>query len=191
MTLAGVVSRRWSFLTDVFPLFRLLTRCLLNPCPRFLPNHRLVQKLLSWTASSTSRSVFSTLYQLLWPVLGYSVIHLPGITYVKFSKTSEAADALEAMNGTQLGPGSRRIKVMIASRWVKSKRLYLPTTISNSSTLCDWNKSQRISTPGRQHIVAWFIDCNWLAYKYVWSIDHVKVWRCKLNSQTLSAIVSP
>lgn len=40
----------------------------------------------------------------------------PGVTYIKFSKTSEAAFALEEMNGKMLGSVGRPIKVMIASK---------------------------------------------------------------------------
>ncbi|ERL85711.1 hypothetical protein D910_03126, partial [Dendroctonus ponderosae] len=57
---------------------------------------------------------FGTIEEI-WMVTDKSTGENKGITYVKFSKTSEAANALEAMNGAQLGPGSRRIKVMIAS----------------------------------------------------------------------------
>lgn len=39
-----------------------------------------------------------------------------GVTYIKFSKTSEAAFALEEMNGKMLGSVGRPIKVMIASK---------------------------------------------------------------------------
>lgn len=38
------------------------------------------------------------------------------MTYIKFSKTSEAAFALEEMNGKTLGTIGRPIKVMIASK---------------------------------------------------------------------------
>lgn len=41
---------------------------------------------------------------------------LSGVTYIKFSKTSEAAFALEEMNGKMLGSVGRPIKVMIASK---------------------------------------------------------------------------
>lgn len=42
-----------------------------------------------------------------------------GVVYIKFSKTSEAARALEEMNGKSLGtpPGSRPLKVLVASRY--------------------------------------------------------------------------
>ncbi|XP_060516508.1 RNA-binding protein 45 [Cylas formicarius] len=38
-----------------------------------------------------------------------------GVTYVKFSKTSDAARALETLNGTSLVPGTRKVKIFIAS----------------------------------------------------------------------------
>jgi len=38
-----------------------------------------------------------------------------GISYVKFSKTSEAAEALEAMNGKSIGSDPRPLKIVIAS----------------------------------------------------------------------------
>jgi len=38
-----------------------------------------------------------------------------GISYVKFSKTSEAAEALEAMNGKSIGTDPRPLKIVIAS----------------------------------------------------------------------------
>lgn len=41
---------------------------------------------------------------------------LPGVAYVKFSKTSEAAKALEEMNGKLIGQSQRPIKVLVASR---------------------------------------------------------------------------
>lgn len=47
----------------------------------------------------------------------YVVLALTGVTYIKFSKTSEAAKAMEAMNGKVLGNSNNRpIKVMVASR---------------------------------------------------------------------------
>jgi len=39
-----------------------------------------------------------------------------GIAYVKFSKTSEAAAAMEALDGKHVGNGPRPIKVLIAHR---------------------------------------------------------------------------
>lgn len=43
-----------------------------------------------------------------------------GIVYIKYSKTSEAANALEEMNGKCLSvpSNSRPLKVLVASRWV-------------------------------------------------------------------------
>lgn len=43
-------------------------------------------------------------------------LSLPGVAYVKFSKTSEAAKALEEMNGKLIGKSQRPIKVLVASR---------------------------------------------------------------------------
>lgn len=46
-----------------------------------------------------------------------------GVTYIKFSKTSEAANALEDMNGRTIGDSNRSIKVVVAaSRDQGSKR---------------------------------------------------------------------
>ena len=39
-----------------------------------------------------------------------------GVAFVKFSKTSEAANACEALNGEMIGQSSRPIKVLIAAR---------------------------------------------------------------------------
>lgn len=41
-----------------------------------------------------------------------------GVAYVKFSRTSEAARACEALNGQLIGQSSRPIKVLIAARYV-------------------------------------------------------------------------
>jgi hypothetical protein len=58
-----------------------------------------------------------------------------GISYVKFAKTSEAADALEALNGKTIGSDPRPLKIVIASsrsaaggggqRDITALRLYL------------------------------------------------------------------
>lgn len=49
--------------------------------------------------------------------------HTVGVTYIKYAKTSEAAAAMEAMNGKTVGSSPRHIKVMIAaSRDQGSKR---------------------------------------------------------------------
>lgn len=43
-------------------------------------------------------------------------IIISGVVYIKFAKTSEAARALEEMNGKHVEGGSRPIKVLIAHR---------------------------------------------------------------------------
>lgn len=59
----------------------------------------------------------------LWMVKDKNTGEYKGITYIKYAKTSEAAHALEAMNGASLDMGTRRIRVMIAaSRDQGSKR---------------------------------------------------------------------
>lgn len=66
----------------------------------------------------------------LWSVLSvdfvqrmFSFGQIAGVVYIKFSKTSEAAKALEDMNGKTLGtpPGSRPLKVLVASRYQMRK----------------------------------------------------------------------
>lgn len=49
----------------------------------------------------------------------YNFKYSSGVVYIKFSKTSEAAKALEEMNGKTLGtpPGCRPLKVLVASRY--------------------------------------------------------------------------
>ncbi|CAG9769021.1 unnamed protein product [Ceutorhynchus assimilis] len=51
----------------------------------------------------------------IWMVNDKASGEYKGITYIKYSKTSEAACALEKMNGSALVTGTRRIKVMIAA----------------------------------------------------------------------------
>ncbi|XP_063988572.1 RNA-binding protein 45 isoform X3 [Diachasmimorpha longicaudata] len=51
----------------------------------------------------------------IWVVKDRTTGENKGVTYIKFSKTSEAAFALEEMNGKMLGSVGRPIKVMIAS----------------------------------------------------------------------------
>ncbi|XP_043461425.1 RNA-binding protein 45 [Leptopilina heterotoma] len=51
----------------------------------------------------------------IWVVKDRNTGENKGVTYIKFSKTSEAACALEEMNGKMLGSVGRPIKVMIAS----------------------------------------------------------------------------
>ncbi|XP_022903980.1 RNA-binding protein 45-like [Onthophagus taurus] len=52
----------------------------------------------------------------VWVVKDRQTGERKGYTYIKFSKTSEAAKALEAMNGKIIGNTGRHIKVVIASR---------------------------------------------------------------------------
>lgn len=47
-----------------------------------------------------------------------------GVCYVKYSKTSEAARALEALNGKSIGPEGRSIKVVVASSKDKGNKRY-------------------------------------------------------------------
>lgn len=47
-----------------------------------------------------------------------------GVCYVKFSKTSEAAKALEALNGKSIGAEGRSIKVVVASSRDKGNKRY-------------------------------------------------------------------
>lgn len=49
-------------------------------------------------------------------IVFFSDLILIGITYIKFSKTTEAARALEAMNGKSIGNINRSIRVLIAAR---------------------------------------------------------------------------
>ncbi|KAJ8942354.1 hypothetical protein NQ314_010083 [Rhamnusium bicolor] len=59
----------------------------------------------------------------IWVVKDRQTGDNKGVTYIKYSKTSEAAKALETMNGKVLGGAIRSIKVMIAaSREQGSKR---------------------------------------------------------------------
>ncbi|EFA04331.1 RNA-binding protein 45 isoform X1 [Tribolium castaneum] len=59
----------------------------------------------------------------IWMVRDRQTGESKGVTYIKYSKTSEAARALEAMNGKCIGKLNRSIRVMIAaSRDQGSKR---------------------------------------------------------------------
>ena len=44
--------------------------------------------------------------------------YFSGVTYIKFSKTSEAATAMEEMNGRCIGGHPRPLKVLIAHRYI-------------------------------------------------------------------------
>lgn len=46
----------------------------------------------------------------------YVGLSFSGVTYIKFSKTSEAALAMEEMNGRCIGGHPRPLKVLIAHR---------------------------------------------------------------------------
>ncbi|XP_066591507.1 RNA-binding protein 45 isoform X2 [Prorops nasuta] len=89
----------------------------------------------------------------IWVVKDRNTGENKGVTYIKFSKTSEAAFALEEMNGKMLGNVGRPIKVMIASnrdqgsvretneeeRWV---RLFcvLPKSMTDSELQQEFSK---------------------------------------------------
>ncbi|XP_054001559.1 RNA-binding protein 45 [Hylaeus anthracinus] len=89
----------------------------------------------------------------IWVVKDRNTGENKGVTYIKFSKTSEAAFALEEMNGKMLGSVGRPIKVMIASnrdqgsvretneeeRWV---RLFcvLPKSMTDSELQQEFSK---------------------------------------------------
>ncbi|KYM81348.1 PREDICTED: RNA-binding protein 45 [Atta cephalotes] len=89
----------------------------------------------------------------IWVVKDRNTGDNKGVTYIKFSKTSEAAFALEEMNGKMLGSVGRAIKVMIASnrdqgsvretneeeRWV---RLFcvLPKTMTDNELQQEFSK---------------------------------------------------
>lgn len=71
-----------------------------------------------------------------------------GVTYIKFSKTSEAAFALEEMNGKMLGSVGRPIKVMIASKWVFHSVWYtewLITVVPNINSI--WYLGEQFLLP--------------------------------------------
>ncbi|KAJ8952485.1 hypothetical protein NQ318_003280 [Aromia moschata] len=57
---------------------------------------------------------FGTIEEI-WVVKDRTTGENKGVTYIKYSKTSEAAKALETMNGKIIGNGTRSIKVMIAA----------------------------------------------------------------------------
>ncbi|XP_044728103.1 RNA-binding protein 45 [Chrysoperla carnea] len=52
----------------------------------------------------------------IWVVKDRQTGERKGVTYIKYSKTSEAAAAMEEMHGRTLGNSNRHIKVMIASK---------------------------------------------------------------------------
>ncbi|CAH0557179.1 unnamed protein product [Brassicogethes aeneus] len=89
------------------------------------PNSRLFvigSKMLKEEDFRSAFGVFGTIEEI-WVVKDRSTGENKGVTYIKFAKTSEAACALEAMNGKSIGNVNRSIKVMIAaSRDQGSKR---------------------------------------------------------------------
>ncbi|GLV41453.1 uncharacterized protein CBL_06683 [Carabus blaptoides fortunei] len=89
------------------------------------PNSRLFIVCSKQLTEDDFRSSFSRFGEIeeIWVVKDRSTGDRKGVTYIKYSKTSEAAAALEAMNGKTLGSSTRHIKVMIAaSREQGSKR---------------------------------------------------------------------
>lgn len=89
------------------------------------PNSRLFivgSKNLSEDDFRNAFKEFGTIEEI-WMVKDRQTGENKGVTYIKYSKTSEAAKALEAMNGKAIGNVNRTIKVMIAaSRDQGSKR---------------------------------------------------------------------
>lgn len=78
------------------------------------------------------------------------VAQIEGIAYVKFSKTSEAAAALEEMNGKLLGDANngRPIKVLVAARCVfhRPKDRCQGPPITNPTLFCHFNSRNQGST---------------------------------------------
>ncbi|XP_058457344.1 RNA-binding protein 45 [Malaya genurostris] len=58
----------------------------------------------------------------IWIVKDRQSGETKGVAYIKFSKTSEAAKALEAMNGKLIGDNSRPIKVLVAANRQQGSR---------------------------------------------------------------------
>ncbi|KAF2893239.1 hypothetical protein ILUMI_12930 [Ignelater luminosus] len=89
------------------------------------PNSRLFIICSKQLAEEDFRNAFSKFGEIeeIWVVKDRNTGERKGVTYIKYSKTSEAAAALEAMNGKVIGNTTRHIKVMIAaSRDQGSKR---------------------------------------------------------------------
>ncbi|KAK7793770.1 hypothetical protein R5R35_000965 [Gryllus longicercus] len=89
------------------------------------PNSRLFivcSKNITEDDFRTAFEKFGTIEEV-WVVKDKTSGEPKGVTYIKFSKTSEAALALEEMNGKCIGSANRPLKVMIAhSRDQGSKR---------------------------------------------------------------------
>ncbi|GJQ87072.1 hypothetical protein Trydic_g6831 [Trypoxylus dichotomus] len=82
------------------------------------PNSRLFVIGSKQLTEEDFREAFSKYGDIeeIWLVKDRATGERKGFTYVKFSKTSEAARALEALNGKVIGNTNRHIKIIIASR---------------------------------------------------------------------------
>jgi len=82
-----------------------------NPPEDVPPNSRL----FIIGGKTLSREDFKEAFNHFGDIEKIDVKSQKGISYLKFSKTSEAADALEAMNGKSIGDDPRPLKIVIAS----------------------------------------------------------------------------
>ncbi|KAK9693507.1 RNA recognition motif [Popillia japonica] len=82
------------------------------------PNSRLFVIGSKQLTEEDFREAFSKYGDIeeIWLVKDRATGERKGFTYVKFNKTSEAARALEALNGKVIGNTNRHIKIIIASR---------------------------------------------------------------------------
>ncbi|KAF5288718.1 hypothetical protein FQA39_LY15290 [Lamprigera yunnana] len=81
------------------------------------PNSRLFIICSKQLSEEDFRNAFSRFGDIeeIWVVKDRQTGERKGVTYIKYTKTSEAAHALESMNGKILGDTTRPIKVMIAA----------------------------------------------------------------------------
>ncbi|KAK4879522.1 hypothetical protein RN001_007668 [Aquatica leii] len=81
------------------------------------PNSRLFIICSKQLTEDDFRNAFSRFGDIeeVWVVKDRQTGERKGVTYIKYAKTSEAAFALESMNGKIIGDTSRPIKVMIAA----------------------------------------------------------------------------
>lgn len=81
------------------------------------PNSRLFIICSKQLVEGDFRNAFTKFGEIeeIWVVKDRQSGERKGVTYIKFAKTSAAANALEAMNGKIIGDTSRPIKVMIAA----------------------------------------------------------------------------
>lgn len=81
------------------------------------PNSRLFIICSKQLSEEDFRNAFSKFGEIeeIWVVKDRQTGERKGVTYIKFLKTSAAAQALETMNGKIIGDTSRPIKVMIAA----------------------------------------------------------------------------